>query len=117
MKDLVLVLAILAILFLLYRNKKSEGFSQEKEVYLFYATWCGHSKAMLPQWEQKVIPHFKDSGVNIISVDVDDEKHKELIDKYNVSAYPTIILSKEGKNVEYQGNRTAEDIIDWVNKQ
>ena len=61
----------------------------EKGVFVkFAAPWCGHCKAMAPDWEKL---SEKYSGNNQIDIaEVDCTEHKDLCQKYGVQGFPTI---------------------------
>lgn len=48
---------------------------------------------------------------------VDCDEHKDLAKKYGVSGFPTLKLLKEGKPTDYNGGRTADDIVKFVIKK
>jgi len=68
----------------------------------FYAPWCGHCQALMPEWAQAaselkgVVPLAK----------VDATQHDELGSKYGVQGYPTILFFIDGVNKPYKGLRT-----------
>lgn len=62
----------------------------------FYATWCGPCKALAPKLD---VLASKYSSVRFCKVDVDAMDMDEVANGYNVSAMPTIILFKNGKEV------------------
>jgi len=78
----------------------------------FYAPWCGHCKALEPEWNQ-VAADLK-GKVRFGKVDADSEK--ELGQRFQVSGYPTIKYFDYGTKVSpadakpYEGGRTAADI-------
>eukprot|EP00282_Hemiselmis_andersenii_P008385 CAMPEP_0114140228 /NCGR_PEP_ID=MMETSP0043_2-20121206/17267_1 /TAXON_ID=464988 /ORGANISM="Hemiselmis andersenii, Strain CCMP644" /LENGTH=423 /DNA_ID=CAMNT_0001234297 /DNA_START=59 /DNA_END=1329 /DNA_ORIENTATION=- len=74
----------------------------------FYAPWCGHCKALAPEWEK--LASAISPTVRVGSVDAD--KHKELGGQYDVRGFPTIkVFGKDKKKPEaYQGERTAQAI-------
>ncbi len=61
----------------------------------FFATWCGPCKMIAPIFE-KVAGEF--NNVTFIKVDVD--KHEDLAREYGVMSIPTIVILKDGKEVE-----------------
>jgi protein disulfide-isomerase A6 len=77
----------------------------------FYAPWCGHCKTLAPEWE-KAATELK-GKVKFAKVDATVEK--PLAEKYEVKGFPAIKVfapfDKE-KVIEYQGGRTAPDIIE-----
>lgn len=48
---------------------------------------------------------------------VDCDEHKDLAKEYGVSGFPTLKLLKDGKPTDYQGGRTADDIVKYVIKK
>lgn len=57
----------------------------------FYAPWCGPCRRLAPILE-------KVTGASVVKVNTDDNQSLAL--KYNVSALPTVILLKNGVEVE-----------------
>lgn len=48
---------------------------------------------------------------------VDATENQPLAQRYGVSGYPTLKFFKDGNVTEYNGGRTEESIISWVNKK
>merc|ERR1719158_2565568 len=79
----------------------------------FYAPWCGHCKALAPEY-RKAAKALK-SIAKLGAVDCDTEK--ELAGKYGVKGFPTIkIFGPETKRspTDYQGQRTAQGLVNGV---
>jgi len=80
----------------------------------FEATWCGPCKTMdeLVYTAQAVV----DAAKNIIPVKVDGDIHRDLTKKYNVTAYPTmILLDSKGKELNRAvGYRGVKDMVKFL---
>lgn len=83
----------------------------------FYAPWCGHCKNLAPEWAIAGDTFTESDGVTIAAVDA--TAAPGLASKFGVQGYPTIKFFPKGgdltKPEEYDGGRTAEDIVNWVN--
>ena len=78
----------------------------------FFAAWCGPCRSLAPIIEE-VAEHFKDKAV-IAKIDIDSEQKTAA--EYQVTSVPTMILFKDGKEVERViGLRDAEAVTELVN--
>ena len=73
-------------------------------VLIFHAPWCGYCKASMDDFKQAVA---QGQG-NIILIDATDTSNSELVEKYNINGFPTII---KGDGTKYTGSRTADSIV------
>lgn len=79
----------------------------------FYAPWCSHCKKLTPEYE-KAAGNLKALGKPVSLVKVDATEEKDLATKYGVKGFPFLIWFEDGKESEYDGGRTAETIVQWV---
>ncbi len=60
----------------------------------FYATWCHPCKKLDPELKKLEINY---PNINFLKIDI--EEQKELCEKYNIKAVPTIIIINENKEI------------------
>lgn len=99
-------------------NLTAESFEAEvknsKDLVLvdFYATWCGPCKMLAPVLEQ-VADEVKEKAT-IKKLDIDE--CLDIAKEFNVMSVPTMILFKDGKEVErIVGLRQKNQIIETIN--
>ncbi|CAJ2629731.1 unnamed protein product [Trifolium pratense] len=81
----------------------------------FYAPWCGHCKRLSPELDAAapVLANLKEP---IVIAKVDADKHTRLARKYDVDAYPTVLLFNHGIPTEYRGPRKADVLVRYLKK-
>ena len=90
-----------------------EGFGQGKQLVLYHWNKCGHCKKMMPEWA-KLKSQYKG---NIKLADYESEANPQIMKDNGVQGYPTIRLQEKGKKpVEYEGPRTAQGFMAFLNK-
>jgi len=119
---IVTLLIGIIVVVLFTRNMESqnkEGFNQEQEqeqeqakkLLLFYAPWCGASKAFLPTWERLK----NDESINTETYDVDLEENKQISDNFGIQYLPTLYLMNVENKTKYEGDGSYEDILSFYN--
>jgi protein disulfide-isomerase A6 len=86
-------------------------FNSGKNAFIkFYAPWCGHCKAMAPDWN-KLADDYADSS-SVLIADVDCTVHQAVCSKFGVSGYPTVKYFKDGnkEGAAYNGARKLADL-------
>lgn len=79
----------------------------------FWASWCGPCRMVAPIMDQ--IAEEYNGKVSVCKVNVDDES--ALASEYAVVSIPTIIIFKDGKQVEkLVGARSFDDFCDILDK-
>ena len=119
---LLFLIGILLILFYVYNTYLKEGFEivdldeetkSGTQLVLFYADWCGHCKKIKPVWDEAAT-ELADTDKKMLKINCGNgtEKEKEIMKKYNIDGYPTIILFKDGKPMPYEGARNKHAFIE-----
>ena len=88
-----------------YSKIKASG---KPALVLFSAPWCGHSKAMAPEWEKFAKQHPS------ASLKIDCTAERELCKEAGIMGYPTMKLVKGGHTEEYKGARTSDAMSAWL---
>lgn len=79
----------------------------------FWAEWCGPCKALAPKLEE-IAGEFE-GKIKIFKVNIDDNPQAPA--KYGVRGIPTLILFKDGKEIDQiVGNHPKENIAAVLNK-
>jgi len=76
-------------------NFESEVLNSEKTVLIdFYATWCMPCKILSPIIEEIA---NENTEIKVVKIDIDEEE--DLAIKYKVISIPTIVVIKDGKEI------------------
>ena len=73
-------------------------------VLIFYANWCGHCKKSMPEF-------IKVNKMNDKIILIDSDEYPDLIKKYKVNGFPTIMKANGEK---YSGDRESKSISDFA---
>jgi protein disulfide-isomerase-like protein len=88
---------------------------QNPTLMLFHATWCGHCIRFVPEFD-KFSNNINKSKLNVVKFDADVDKSH--VKSFNVEGFPTVLLHdpKTKKFINYNGNRTINDLVKFVNE-
>lgn len=79
----------------------------------FYAPWCGHCKALAPEWDIAAA-ELKNHSIKLAKVDTSDKACEGVTRRYMISGFPTIYFFKYQNKLEYNEARDAEKIVSWA---
>nr|XP_057913623.1 thioredoxin-related transmembrane protein 1 [Doryrhamphus excisus] len=80
----------------------------------FYAPWCPACQQLQPVWKE-FADWGEDMGVNIAKVDVTEQPG--LSGRFIITSLPTIYHCKDGIFRKYQGARTKDDFLSYIDAQ
>lgn len=76
----------------------------------FYANWCKPCNDLSPRLDEVA---KKEKDVKFVKIDIDDAT--DLKFEYDIKAVPTMIIFKDGKEVDrHMGPLEVNEIIEWI---
>jgi len=77
----------------------------------FKATWCAQCQFFNSVYEKVAsdLPYFRVGAIDI-------DKNPAVVARFDVIAIPTVFLYKDNKIWKYEGQLSAQDIVDWSTK-
>ncbi|URD91398.1 Thioredoxin [Musa troglodytarum] len=93
----------------------SEFMGKQRHVLVeFYVPWCGHCKALAPEYAAAATAL---RGEDVVLAKVDATKANVLAQKYDLQGYPTVLFFSDGVHKDYPGQRNRDAIIAWIKKK
>ena len=91
----------------------------DAQLYFFFADWCPHCKKAKPDWDifcnEYNEKQVGNSLVKCVSVDC-TEGEDPRIQEFSIDGYPTIILMKEGKRIDYDAKISSANLTKFVDQ-
>ena len=111
------LLVVCIVVYMLYRSytKESFGLSQTgKELVFFSMPGCGHCEEFQPIWNLLYTNYGNTQHIDLVQVKSDEKPG--MINRYGITAFPTILALKGGELVkEYEGDRSYPDLVRFMN--
>lgn len=93
------------------------GIEQGVTIVKFFAPWCGHCKRMAQTWDELAGKFAGKPYAKVAKVDCTLSENKDICNDQGVDGFPTIFLYKKGNKIEeYNGNRSLDDLFEFVSK-
>ena len=84
------------------------------KVYNFNTTWCKYSVDFQSEWNTFSNSLKESDSIKAIDVKCDDDKNKDICQKFNVPGYPTIVIERNNQNNIYNGSRTSQSLRKYL---
>jgi thiol-disulfide isomerase/thioredoxin len=83
------------------------------KVILYHANWCGFCNLFMDEWDK--LKMFSDEHPDLLEVEeFEQTKYPDVMKLKKIEGYPTILIIKDGNEESYKGNRTADDILEYM---
>ena len=104
-----------------YSNAPNSGSAEPPvaTIRMFKVDWCPHCKKALPEF-QAIQDQYNGKVVNghklaFVVVDGEDSANEDLVNQFKVQGYPTVVLTKDGKNIEYDAKVDRPTLEKFIN--
>jgi len=91
-------------------NFQTGGNGEKPVVSLFKSEHCGHCKNFKQNWNELQTKHPEVATYK--TFDSQNDGLKFAANKIN--GVPTILKTYNNKTIEYQGNRSVNDLVNWI---
>lgn len=118
---LVIIISIIvcfACCYFMRFSNKTESYTSQlgKEMVFFSMKGCGHCEKMMPAWKQLVSNYGSENAYIELKL-VDADERPDLIEKYDIQSFPTILALKDGEISQKfsEPNRSYESLLRFMN--
>ena len=87
----------------------------KNELILFYAMWCGHSRAFLPEWQK--FTQWASNNLDKVKVSVVrcEDGNEATCSQKGIKGYPSVVLYLiNGSEHKFEGERTVDGLKKFV---
>jgi thiol-disulfide isomerase/thioredoxin len=100
------------VVFMIDKHFDSYKIRNERFLSFFYAPWCGHCKAMKPEFAKASL----ETDVPLVAMDCTSDGQSTCA-SYEVTGYPTIKYFDNGQAFDFGGARTKTGILKFLAKK
>ena len=97
------------------------GNGQDVIIYFFFANWCTFCNAVKGDWQQfqdnyngKMVNGYKIQCIPMDCSDKDSSTVATAKAKYGITEYPTVIMVKDGKIIDFDAKITQNSLSSYV---
>ena len=83
---------------------------------LFYSQYCYHCHKFLPTFIEAA-NYCKEQKLKVVFSRIDANLNEKASEAYQIRSYPTVYLVLKGKKHKYEGYRTKDALINFMNKK
>ena len=83
---------------------------------LFYSQYCYHCHKFLPTFIEAA-NYCKEQKLTVVFSRIDANLNEKASEAYQIRSYPTVYLVLKGKKHKYEGYRTKDALINFMNKK
>jgi thiol-disulfide isomerase/thioredoxin len=92
-----------------------ESYQNEPSMLVYFSmNGCAHCQAFNPEWDELVSQVTQDEArkakITLLKLDAEDAR------KYGVDRFPTVMYVKGEEKREYEGERTAKALSDFIDE-
>lgn len=82
-------------------------------LYYFYNPGCIHCKQFNPVWNA-ITSKLNPNIITVRAIDGTKPENDDLTFYYNLTGYPTVVLVTPIDNIEYDGDRSSDDLYNFI---
>ena len=123
-----ITIAFIGISYMIYsqtQSKKDPDFIPNNEfktkkklddvLVFFYADWCPYSQESNAVWETILSDSkFQEFGISYVSVNSDDKDKTSMLNEYNITDFPSIVLKKDDKKIIFDAKLSKESLMKFL---
>ncbi|AAV50709.1 thioredoxin domain-containing protein [Acanthamoeba castellanii mimivirus] len=97
-----------------YSPNNTDNQNQQYVLYYFNNPSCPHCKNFSSTWDMLKNNFRSINNLSLKEISTDKQENEHLVFYYNIRRVPTIILVTPDKNLEYSGNKSLEDLTQFI---
>jgi thiol-disulfide isomerase/thioredoxin len=104
-----------------YSNAPNSGATEPPVavIRMFKVDWCPHCKKALPEFQSVKNQHdgtiVNGHKLSFVVVDGEDSANEAMVNDFKIQGYPTVVLTKNGKNIEYDAKVDESTLKQFIN--